>query len=90
MGEGSSSSTFASSLTRRGLDELLAHFPQLELVHAHWQVDGPWLIVHLGQQSVDGSDRFAIHPYAIWKRTGAVHGVEGGAVTDDPLWPPPA
>ena len=80
--------TFERSPARRGLDGLLANVPHLELVAAEWQRGGPWLLVTLGQQSADGADVFALHEYAIWKRTGAVHGVHAGAVTDDPLFEP--
>lgn len=88
--------TFEPSLARRGLDLLLAANPHLELVEADWQrpsesgmsVGGPWLLVTLGQRSADGSDAFALHPFAIWKSTGAVHGMHDGSVTDDPILAP--
>jgi hypothetical protein len=85
--------SFVPSLTRQGLDELLRMMPHLELVEADWQrgdVAGPWLLVTLGQQSDDGSDAFALFPFAIWKRTGAVYRVGAdGAVEDDPILEPP-
>jgi len=80
--------TFDPSPCRRGLDLLLASCPHLDLIELSWQADGPWLLVTLGQQSADGSDAFARHEYAIWRRTGAVHGVVAGAVTDDPVLTP--
>jgi hypothetical protein len=68
---------------------LLRFAPHLDLVSAEWQQDGPWLLVTLGQASDDGAERFARHHYAIWKATGAVHGVNpGGDVTDDPVMRP--
>jgi hypothetical protein len=85
-------SGFEKSPARRGLDWLLELNPHLELVEADWQrgdLAGPWLLVGLGQQSADGADVFAFHRYAIFKRTGAVHGIGvDGAVTDDPLFVP--
>lgn len=85
-----STQSWSPSLARQGLDWLLASCPHLELVRAEWQPDGPWLLVTLGQRSVSPSmvESFARHPYAIWKHTGAVHGMQDGAVTDDPLHVP--
>jgi hypothetical protein len=88
--------TFEPSPARRGLDWLLETHPHLELVEANWQrpatpmdIGGPWLLVTLGQRSADGSDAFALYPFAIWKSTGAVHFTEpGGAVSDDPVFVP--
>ena len=89
--------TFEASPARKGLDWLLAYMPHLELVDADWQrpegvtgggAGGPWLLVTLGQLSDEGGDVFALHPYAIWKRTGAVHGMRDGAVVDPPLFVP--
>jgi hypothetical protein len=85
--------SFEPSPARRGLDWLLASLAPLDLISAEWQLDGPWLLVVLGQQSDDGSDVFARHPFAIFKATGAVHGYDPehpGAVTDDPLFVPGA
>ena len=82
---------FAPSLARRGFDFLLAMHPHLDVVEVDWQRgerSGPWLLVTLGQQSDTGDDVFALHPYAIWKATGAIYGVRDGAVGDDPLWQP--
>lgn len=82
-------SAFRVSKARRGLDLLLRSMPMYELVEAEWQEGGPWLLVTLGQLSDDGNDAFARHPFAIWKHTGAVHGIEAnGAVTDDPVMEP--
>lgn len=80
--------SFEPSLARRGLDLLLAHAPHLELVDAEWQRDGPWLLVTLGQPSTGKTPTvpaFALHHYAIWQHTGAVHGMSDGAVTDDAI-----
>lgn len=41
-------------------------------------IGGPWICVDFSE-----FDR-----YAIWKTTGAVHSIEGGAVSDDPIWTP--
>jgi hypothetical protein len=82
------SELFSPSLARRGLDRLLETHPHLELVRAEWQESGPWLLVELGQASTNGGPPWAVHPYAIFKRTGAVHGMIGGAVTDDPILEP--
>ena len=83
---------FNPSPARRGLDLLLERHPHLELVTAEWQredAEGPWLLVTLGQRS-DVGEAFALWPFAIWKSTGAVHGIGAdGAVTDDPLYAPP-
>ena len=78
-----------SSPARRGLDLLLARYPMLDLVTAEWQADGPWLLVTLGQQSAGGGPPFALYPFAIWRSTGAVHGIQhDGAVIDDALYVP--
>lgn len=89
-------SIFDPSRCRRGLDWLLAANPHLELLSAEWQrgdpehgeMHGPWLLVTLGQASADGSDAFALYPFAIWKATGAVHGMAGGEVIDPPIHDP--
>jgi hypothetical protein len=53
---------------------------------------GPWFLVTLGQPSerYEGGvppPPWVRHHFAIWKTTGAVHGVQhDGSVTDDPLW----
>ena len=93
--------TFAKSPARRGLDWLLELNPHLELLSIEWQIDpsdgrsvarwaGPWILVELGQPSenVELEPVFARHRFAIWRATGAVHGMDGGAVTDDPLFEP--
>lgn len=80
---------------RRALDALLARYPDFDLLSVDWQepdgwgsmLSGVWLIVVLGQRSDDGSETWARHSFAIWKTTGAVHGLgHDGAVTDDPLF----
>ena len=64
--------------------------PHLDVLHIEWQTDGPWLLVELGQSTVaPEGEVWARHRYAIWKRTGAVHGYEAdGSVTDDPVLKP--
>lgn len=77
----------SKSLPRRGLDLLLALHPEHELLGAEYQYDGAWLLVHLGVRGEGAADAFAIYPYAIFKNTGAVYGVQAdGSVGDDPLW----
>jgi hypothetical protein len=78
--------TFVSSPARRGLDLLLANHPGFEVVSAEWQMDGPWLLVTLGRRGESLRDAFVLYPWAVFKATGAVHGMNGGAVTDDPLF----
>jgi hypothetical protein len=73
------------SLARIGLDRLLEMYSTFNLISAEWQGGGPWLLVSLGQSS-DNGDAHAVHHFAIFKRTGAVHGVQhDGSVTDEPL-----
>jgi hypothetical protein len=67
-------------------------YPHFDVVRVEWQHDGPWLLVDLGQPSdtiePDGQyhEAWAIHPFAIWKTTGSVYGMnEHGAVNDEPL-----
>jgi hypothetical protein len=76
------------SKARQGFDALLALHSGFDVVRVEWQDDGPWVLVELGQPSVSDGNVFARHPYAIWKRTGAVHGMHDGAVSDDPLLTP--
>jgi hypothetical protein len=77
---------------RRALDRLLDLFPAFDLLDVNWQLPsdtnagGPWLLVRLGQRSDDGYEAWAVHHFAIWKTTGAVHGIDAdGAVIDPPL-----
>jgi hypothetical protein len=79
---------------RRALDRLLALFPSFDLLEVNWYRasgttdGGPWLRVRLGQRSDDGYESWAVHHFAIWKVTGAVHGIDAdGAVIDPPLIP---
>jgi hypothetical protein len=75
------------SAARRGFDLLLHNAPHLDVLAVEWQRDGPWLLVTLGQRS-EGDDvvAWARHRYAVFKRTGAVHGfLADGSVTDDPV-----
>lgn len=87
------------TLMRRTLDELLRRYPFFDLVEVDWQLAiedddevarpfvGPWLLVTLGQPSMLGGPPWAKHHFAIFKTTGAVHGLQhDGSVTDDPLF----
>jgi hypothetical protein len=80
------------SAARQGLNLLLASTaPVLDVVSVEWQPEGPWILVSLGQRSetFEEHEAWALHPYAIWKQTGAVHGIgPDGAVTDDPVLVP--
>jgi hypothetical protein len=79
---------------RRGLDWLLATHPDFDLLDA--TIPGrsigqpsPWLLVVLGQPSEGEQTAYAIHRYAIFKNTGAVHLLgSDGAVSDDPVYVP--
>jgi hypothetical protein len=78
------------SLARIGLDRLLEFYPHFDVVRVEWQREGPWLLVDIGQPSEHNGtpglpDAFALHPFAIWKATGAVYGMTDGAVNDEPL-----
>jgi hypothetical protein len=74
------------SLARIGLDRLLGMYSTHNLIMAEWQGDGPWLLVSLGHQGAGDPDAHAVHHFAIFKRTGAVHGIQhDGSVTDEPL-----
>jgi hypothetical protein len=78
---------------REALDALLAMFSWFDVLSVDWQrpdhtrsEPGPWLLVTLGQRSDDGTEAWAEHRFAIWKRTGAVHGIDvNGAVIDPAL-----
>jgi hypothetical protein len=72
------------TLARIGFDRLLEMHSTMDVVAVDWQSDGPWLLVTLGQPSTSDPDVFARFPYAIFKRTGAVHGMRDGAVNDEP------
>lgn len=65
------------SWTRKGLDLLLARFPDAELARV-WVSGGVWVCV----------DFQSGEHFAIWRATGAVYRVEGGAVHDDPFLVP--
>jgi hypothetical protein len=78
------------SRARRGLNLLLERYPHFDVVRVDHQRGGPWVLVDLGQPSDGQADptleAFAVHPFAIWKQTGSVYGMdEFGAVLDDPL-----
>jgi hypothetical protein len=85
------------SPVRLALDELLRRYFFFDLVDVDWQLGavekplgGPWCVVRLGQRSEDfaRSEAWAVHTFAIWKSTGALHSMNGGAVSDDPIWTP--
>jgi hypothetical protein len=81
------------TIERLALDHLLYTFADFDLLEVDWQLPdvgradpGPWLLVTLGQRSDDGGHAWARRRYAIWKRTGAIHGIDAdGAVIDPPL-----
>jgi hypothetical protein len=85
--------SFDPTPARRGLDLLLSRCPHLDLVKADADYDpspltptNAWLLVTLGQRSEGMAEVYALHDYAIWKNTGAVHGVgRDGAVSDNPI-----
>lgn len=77
-----------SSKAREGFDWLTRSMPMLDVLSVEWQEDGPWVLVTLGQPSERNPEVFARYPYAIWKHTGAVHGMNMGAVIDPPLFKP--
>jgi hypothetical protein len=83
-----------ASAARQGLDLLLQTYPDFDLLEVElgWMepdLARPWLIVVLGQPSADGSPAWVRHSFAIWKSTGAVHGLQhDGSVTDDALFGP--
>jgi hypothetical protein len=57
-------------------------------VVASWEHRGPWVLVDLGQPSdaFDETPVWAVHRFAIWKRTGHVYAIGAdGAVADDPF-----
>lgn len=71
------------SPARKSLDALLALYPHDDIAYIDSQtdtgrslLDGPWLLI-----------KFADHhgPLAIWKHTGAIHVMNQGAVSDDPV-----
>lgn len=81
---------------RRGLDWLLAMHPGFDLLDATMpgrSVGFPaaWLVIELGQPSEDEAalGAYAVHRYAIWKNTGAVHFLGAdNAVSDEPIYRP--
>jgi hypothetical protein len=89
--------SFTPSLVRQALDELLRAYPMFDLVSVDWQIDpqtrdwrGPWVRVGLGQPGEGDVPAWAVHSFAIWRTTGAIHGVwADGSVTDDVLFVAP-
>lgn len=93
---------FEPSLVRRGLNDLLAFYPHLDVLLVEFQVDevigwemplpiyGPWVLVTLGQASEGMTPAWAVWYFAIWRNTGAVHTMSGpnGAVSDEPIFKP--
>lgn len=91
--------SFEPSMVRRSLDRLLAVYPSFDLVSLDWghgygEVSvypvTPWVLVKLGQpsESFDEVPAWALWQFAIFKRTGALHTMKDGAVSDDPIWTP--
>jgi hypothetical protein len=82
------------TIERRSLVLLLAMHPLYDLLSVDWQLadddhgmSGVWILVNLGQPSDGDVEAWAVHHFAIFKETGAVHGLDhDGAVTDDPLF----
>lgn len=86
-------------LVRQALDVLLKRYPDFDVVSVEWQVDpgdnrsvarwdGPWVLVDLGQPSehMEIEPAWAVHQFAIWRTTGAVHRIgPEGAVEDEPI-----
>lgn len=82
-------SVFDPSPSRRGLDLLLVMHPHFDLVNAGMPDEqSPWLLVDLGQPSTGDAPAWAVWQFAIWRATGAVYRVAGGAVDDDPFIEP--
>jgi hypothetical protein len=82
---------FTPALERQGLDRLLAMHPHLSVVaawmpgRASGMLGAAWLRVDLGQPSEGERDAYAVLSFAIFRNTGAVYRMAGGAVEDDPL-----
>lgn len=79
-------------IERRAVDRLLAAHPDFDLLEVAWgsphepTAPVPWLIVVLGQRSAGGGEVWARYAFAIWKHTGAIHGLQAdGSVTDEAL-----
>lgn len=79
---------------RRGVDWLLALHPSFDLLDAtrpgrSLGQPAAWLVIELGQPSENELEAYAVHRYAIWKNTGAVHLFNSdGSVTDDAIYRP--
>jgi len=76
-------------------ERVYASLETLQAAHPHWdlltrqfaQPDdddewGSWCVVVFVDRD---APRFSSYEFAIWKRTGAIHTVKDGAVSDDPL-----
>ena len=89
-----STNPFTASPARRGLDELLKHYPFFDVLYiergnaeTEMRIQGApfsaaWILVTLGQPSEGEIEAFARWEFAIWKNTGAVYRVVSGAVQD--------
>jgi hypothetical protein len=78
------------SLVRQALDALMRAYPMFDLVAIEWpDLDGPWVLVSLGQPSEGDTLAWARWEFAIWQRTGAIHLMQNGAVSDEPVLVPP-
>jgi hypothetical protein len=77
------------SLVRQALDALMRAYPMFDLVAIEWTPDGPWVLVSLGQPSEGDTLAWGRWEFAIWRRTGAIHLMQNGAVSDEPALVPP-
>ena len=78
------------TVERQAFNALLARYPAFDVLNVDWMIDrdrgGTWLLVELGQPSEGLGDVWARHRFAIFRRTGAIHGLQiDGSVTDDAL-----
>lgn len=87
----------SKSLSRQGLDWLLANFPSAEVIAItnQGQVIGQMMVASHGAGLMRPEHGpwtcvdFDCGRYAIWNRTGAVYSMDSqGAVHDDPMWEP--
>jgi hypothetical protein len=78
---------------------LLFTHPHFDVLKVDWQDStslgsASWVLVELGQPSETSrldplhGTAWAIWRFAIWKATGAVYRMDGGAVEDDPFIEP--
>lgn len=79
------------TIERDALNQLLDAYPMFDVLNINWQRanehavgPGPWLLVDLGERSVDGNEAWAVWKFAIFKRTGAVHRLDPIEGVEDP------